>query len=199
MLVSVAELRQKLNGVRFNDGQVSEATILLSGLQEEIETFLNRPVEPTLVRELASADANGIARLAVTPVISVFEVSRFGTTNNTVTSSWTSIAPKDRDGYPEGRKMAFMGNGYIVPGGVRVGVPGVSYFVEYVGGLTGTPVAGIKRAILQIAARTWTAERGDAVALQDGNPSDTDNLVGPSGWTYEELGRFARYQRRVVR
>lgn len=203
MLVSIPEFRQALNGVNLTEGQVRAATDLLSGIQQELELWLNRPVEPVFVKEFATSDGSGFCRLSVSPVHSIYSVSRADSSARP-SSSIIKMEPLEKplDLDPEIRTQRSMGQGtqsfFIVPGGIQT-TPGRRLYISYVGGLEHYASASIKKKILQIATRSWVNERHDAIGLRDGTPAQADVQTGLVGWTLDELYAFDRYRRRVVR
>lgn len=204
MLVTVAELRQKLNGMNFTEGQKRQAEDDLAGLQETLEVWLNRPVEPVVVTEHITTDATGFARLSVTPVIEIHEIRHVdGTTLDKPT--WADPLSRKAEFIPLERRIE---QGHLVmrsysaaPGGIRVAGAGTSFSILYVGGLSEDTIGvrSIKRKILEIAARSWSLSNSNAVGLRDGQPVPADAYQGPPEWTMEELIAFDRHRRRVAK
>ena len=202
MLVSVAEFRQKLNGLFLTEGQRKEVELKLSGIQQELEIWLNRPVEPVLVSEYVRPNYGGVCRLSVTPVLQVISVSPSAASG--IDPSWVPDPFTRPTGYDENTRMLqLMGgdpSGYaIVPGGVS-SVGGGPGYITYLGGLPPThpQIGAIKLKILEIAARTSVFEKSDAIGLSDGNPRTADEMNQSSGWTADELIIFDRLRRRVA-
>ena len=201
MLVSVGEYRQKLNGIVLTEGQRKDVELLLSGLQQELELWLNRPVEPILVSEYVRPEYGGSCRLSVTPVLEVISWSQSKAPG--INPEWAPEPFTRPAGYDEEiRKIQLMGGGpygyTIVPGGISgVGGPG---YVTYLGGLPKDhpQISAIKRKILEIAARSSVFEKSDAIGLSDGNPRTADEMAQASGWTEPELRQFERLRRRVA-
>jgi hypothetical protein len=92
-----------------------------------------------------------------------------------------------------------VGDPLIVPGGIYVGVPGVHFVVEYVGGYNGYLNAALKMGIMRVAAREVSVHNDHTLSLRDGNAeqaAQSDNR--PTGWTPEELKQFDRLRRRII-
>lgn len=194
-LVSVEDLRNYMSNVNFSDAQWDVAQDVIDGVQQELETYLNRPLELVQVRERVPADEAGYAILSVTPVRQILSIqsSSVSYTEPTVVTR-EPLVENDVERMIDHAPL----NNAIVPGGVYVGRPRQWYTVEYVGGWRGYVDEGVKRRIKEVAARIMTARHDDSMSVKNGVGTNPDVGVTPQGWTEDELRACSRMKRRVV-
>lgn len=214
MLVSADELIKYMSNLNLNTPQKEEAAEILSGVQGELETYCNRPLELVQIRELVTTDGQGYANVSVSPIHKV--ISRTAVEAGLIapfTGFFSPIypAPMERDILvgEEGRMInnvrtggLAVGDPLIVPGGFGAGYPNSAYIVEYVGGydLKNMPqYKSVQSAIKRVAAREVGPMYDDSIDLRSGDATknrEPDNRG--KGWTDDELARFDRLRRRVV-
>jgi hypothetical protein len=197
-IASVADLRNYMSGVSLSAKQDAAAQMALDGVQEELELYLGRPVQPVQVREVRRADATGDIALTVTPVIRVLSLRPVTATE--ATEYTTTIVPladvaedatRNYDTAPE--------QSWIAPGGIVVGAAFGYYVVEYVGGYNGWGDKGLKLAILEVASRTMTVNHDDVLSIKDDIAREPANAASiQKGWRDDELKRFDRIRRRTA-
>jgi hypothetical protein len=204
-LVEVPELLQYMGGLKLTTDQegITE-TVILPGVQQELENYLNRPIEPVRVRETLRADDMGWVYLRVTPVHQIISVTRSdGTVTPVVVIPWAELAMND-----DYRQWDAWGNPDEFRIHVGVGAPFTPYptpwgnahwAVEYIAGYNGYVDAGLKLANMRVAAREVEMQFDDSMSLRGGQTeaaSDSDNRQ--KGWTIDELTAWDRLRRRVV-
>jgi hypothetical protein len=202
MLVSVDELRSYMGGLEPPDGMYNELALIISGLQQELENYLNRPVEPIQIRENVISDSKGCLYLGVTPV---HKIISYGV--NTVYAPEGIVgglpSPMERDPIldPEARVVdkTNVNPNLLIPGGMRGLWPNTGYLVEYIGGYNGYATEAVKLALKRVAAREYSTNHVDTQGLRIGLFEQTE--VGDQrylGWAGEELKRLQRLRRRIV-
>lgn len=210
MLVSADELRNAMGGVSWNTAERERAEFVLAGVQEELETYLNRPLEPVQIREAVVSDEAGVAYLSVTPVHKIVSVNWIGNYHDIGPQSPEALfvpSPIDRDPLigDDGRVIDLVGQSYSsfptpIAGGVFLGGIRGWYVIEYVGGWIGASERGLKNSIIRVARReVENTTNADQLSLRQGNgesatPGDTREI----GWTMDELIRWDRLRRRVI-
>ena len=205
MLVSVEDMRRYLGGyVPEHPSSEIELANILAGVQQQLETWLNRPVELVQVREIALTDSKGNLYLSVTPVRKLIS---YGVNVGTLTVPEVIYTPYVRTSDDligvDGRMMDKIDRRLSLPnfrnGWFFPGVPNTGYVVEYVGGLDGNGYEDIKLAIKRVAAREYTQGHVGVVGQRQGHSEDVE--VGDNrsiGWTTSELQQLQRYRRRIA-
>ena len=196
-LVTVADLREYMSGISLSAAQIRTAQGVLDGVQQTLETYLNRPVQPMHVRERRRSNPSGDLVVTITPVYKVISVQAMGQAEPTeyTHEEVSPMAEEDVDRMWDAMPL----DTAIVPGGIYVGNPGVWYTVEYVGGYNGYIDASLKLAILEVASRIMTANHDDTLSLKEGMVSaPPQGQPQFRGWTIDELVRFDRLRRRTV-
>jgi hypothetical protein len=205
-IVDVDDLRDYMSGIGLETSQWAAAEMVLDGVQHELELHINRPVQPTLVREWKSVQSDGYVRLSVTPVHTIRSVvSAEGAVSPDGTAF--TLSPLDKTDFENNyaNKVPTAFNAYHPSKGglyltdVGWGMLGTFVVVEYVGGYVGWSDAAIRYKILEVAARIMTNNHDDTTSIADGvvRPASPDP-VQARGWTEDELRRFDRIRRRVV-
>lgn len=215
-IVTGEMLSDYLNGVAWTPRQAMHVEyVVLPGVQRELETYLNRPVEAMHVREARIPDCEGRVWPTVTPVWQVLAIDYTPAGGSPIVPTGYAppvplapIVQTARQWDPAGTQMQApnwaiqQGQPYIVIPGYwdpSISLSGQYVLVEYIGGYNGYVDEALKLAILRVAAREVERLYDNAVSLRDGSgvavsPSDPRN----KGWTAEELAQFDRLRRRVV-
>lgn len=205
-LVTTSELSSYMSATPITTAQVASAKAIIEGVQNELEMYINRPLETRIARELVRTDTVGFARLRSAPILSVTKVSYVNTGSLTplemmdyqIDDLFESPSITTYDLVP-----ANFGYGLITSGGVNLGSPNTYFVVEYTGG-GGDHITqylpSIKLAIMRVASREWQHLHDDTVKLNNG---DIGDAVDPGeaklrGWAPEELAKFDRIRRRVI-
>jgi hypothetical protein len=214
MLVSADELIKYMSNLNLNVPQKEEAQEILNGVQGELETYCNRPLELVQIRELVTTDGQGFANVSISPIHKV--ISHTAVEAGLIapfTGYYTPIfpAPMERDILigEEGRMIDnvrtggnAVGDPLIVPGGFYAGYAMSPYIIEYIGGYnlaTMPQYESVRTAIKRVAAREVGPMYDDTIDLRSGDAvknREPDNRG--KGWTEDELKRFDRLRRRVV-
>jgi hypothetical protein len=222
-LVTADEVANYLGQMELTDQQRGFLeTVILPGVQQELEQYCGRPLEPQLVRESLVPDTEGYINFSVAPVWQIISLKHSSTgTAIPFTNYFPSPAPTDAD-IANRRVFDPAGLGQTaVPFRMRLGLSGqLGFFgqdynsimwgacspesqyvvVEYIGGYYGTYDQQLKLAMLRVAARETELMFDDSMSLRDGaiqvgERSDQRN----KGWQPEELKAFDRLRRRIVR
>jgi hypothetical protein len=205
MLVSVTDFRRYMGGMNPLPGQTETIAMILQGVQEQLELWLNRPVETIQIRETVRSDRQGYLHLSVTPVQRVLSVGV--TSASDVAYPETGIVEK----YPMVRDVTLPEDVRVVDrspryarnyqreyGGLRVNTPCTWHQVEYIGGYDGAQDNALKLAILRVAAREYRKNNTHQAGMNEGTidelqPGDNRDV----GWTKNELTQLERIRRRV--
>lgn len=205
MLVSVGDFRRYMGGLNPLNGQTETISMILQGVQEQLEKWLNRPVEIVQIRESQRSDVQGFLQLSVTPVVKIISLN---TTNHIdsiksvdgIVNPYTIVkdVELDDDARVIDKSWRYSSSYVREYGGIRVPAPCTWYTVEYIGGYDGRNDAALKLAILRVASREYRKNNTDQVGLNEGTlddiqAGDTRNI----GWTKEELTQLERLRRRV--
>ena len=197
-LVTVDELIEYMSDIRLTQNQRVAAQYVIDGVQQELENYLNRPVEPVLVREVGYADRDGIVNVSVTPVHEVRSVERMDVTPTTYEPVIEPIDPDEFDRVVD--YLPSTANAMTaVPGGIYTGSTGVWFSVVYVGGYKGYVDAALKLAIMRVAARERTNNHDDALSIKTDFAQEPNVPPIQIGWTQDELKKWDRLRRRVIR
>lgn len=203
VLVTWQELRDYIgDGTTWTTQQQTAATNILSGVQGELEVYLNRTVTPIHVRETVRIDTMGFANLRYTPVQKFISALPIDQTRDIVPVSEVQVAEFVLDAsVSRSVDLAYagpVGDPMIVPGGIFVGWPGTWYVIEYIAGVVGDTSA-LKQGILRVAAREWTKSYDDTINFRDDNAERAvESDQRPKGWTEDELRALDRFRRRIV-
>lgn len=205
-LVTVQELSSYMSGSPITPAQEKSAELILAGVINELEMYINRPVQVRNARELVQTNIAGFARLAYSPVQAVTKVSY-------VNASQLSDYPS-RD-YPIDQLVddpnvqvmdmvpANLGYGLITSGGINLGAPNTHFIIEYRGGggdRINQYLPAIKLAVLRTASREWEHLHDDSVRINNGEVGEgvDAGTVKMRGWDIEELKKFDRIRRRAI-
>lgn len=207
MLVSVPELQKYMSGLNLTQDQQMNAAAVLSGVQQELETYLNRPVELVQIREVLMSDESGYINVSVSPIHKVLRADILDPVAPLLAPMFPTytVDPQVRDALigDDGRMLDHfypaVGDPMIVPGGIYIGNGMTYYAVEYIGGYNGYVDDALKLAIMRVTAREVTRSSDDTLSLREGNAEQAaDPDPRQTGWTDSELRAFDRLRRRVV-
>lgn len=205
-LVTVDELTDYMGSSVIGNSQAKSAELILAGIQNELEMYINRSLEAKAHREMVLTDSKGFARLFSAPIHAVTKVSFV---------SYSSVVNVPGSEFPVEQLVESgdietvdivptdFGHGIITAGGVNLGAPNTHFIVEYSGGggdRIQSYYPSIKLAILRIASREWQHLHDDTVTINNGQTGDDvdPNVIGKRGWTREELEQFDRIRRRAI-
>jgi len=209
MLVTSADLRTYMD-ITLSNRQLDAADIVLAGLQSELESYLNRPIEVgTFTNEkhvlpathvgipmtsffynqsLDSTSAQGTVTYSEPPTTIYLRNSPVVTVTNvtlTPTQSPLQVLVVDQD--------------YTVR---RYGIDVYRGFandvlrVTYTAGLAGANIAMFKLMILRAATREMQNMHDDVVGVKDLNPRGV--AIAETGFTDKELAMLKRYRRHRI-
>lgn len=214
MLVSVDELVEYLGGYdQLTDARQEHIEhVILPGIQSELENYLRRPVELTHVREQLAADQEGYIWFTVTPVVDIVSVTRSDGDTISIPRPKPQPIPPMADIPIIERKLVLPGVGLgaypykLYVGPLLFNVPSlfltqapVSYLAEYIGGIDGTSVPGLKMAILRVAAREVEKQFDETLSLRGGATEAASNSDDrPKFWTQEELEQWDTLRKPLV-
>jgi hypothetical protein len=195
-IVTVADLRKYMSDISLSANQQQVAQMVLDGVQQQLELYIGRPVQPVQVREKARSNGSGDLTLSVTPVYQIINLRVLTTSGMVVPNvDTTPIAEAEVDRLWDAMSV----NNMIVPGGAHVGRWFTWYIVEYIGGYNGFVDDALKLAILEVASRTMTVNHDDVLSIKDDIAREPANAASiQKGWRPEELQQFDRLRRRIV-
>jgi hypothetical protein len=195
-IVTVADLRKYMSDISLSANQQQAAQMVLDGVQQQLELYIGRPVQPVQVREKARSNGSGDLTLSVTPVYQILNLRVLTTSGMVVPNvDTTPIAEAEVDRLWDAMSV----NNMIVPGGAHVGRWFTWYIVEYIGGYNGFVDDALKLAILEVASRTMTVNHDDVLSIKDDIAREPANASSiQKGWRPEELQQFDRLRRRIV-
>ncbi|QGJ92932.1 head-to-tail adaptor [Gordonia phage Kabocha] len=183
-LVTVPEFRVYVSGNNLNTLQLQAAEAALNGVQSELERYLNRSVQMRRVTEEVELDEFGRGYLKNTPIEAVYGLFRPSPTTGAAGDAITSVSPNL---FRKGSNFINVGWGYS------------HIWVDYLGGLNGDKIPGLKLAIMRVAAREFVHQQSDNLAISNTEARPpSDPVPQPKGWTEQELQSFDRYRRRTV-
>jgi hypothetical protein len=206
-IIKLEELTAYMGGITLTTPQqgITE-TVIIPGVQQELELYLNRPVEPVQVRESTLSDELGWVTLKVTPVYKILG-ARYSD-GNAITIS-TYYPPALVEDPSTQRRVDYSGLGMAaLPfrfqtaalGLPALFAPNLYIVVDYLAGYFGYTDEALKLAILRVCAREVERQFDDTVGLRSGSAEasgDSDNRR--KGWMPEELEQLKRIRRRVIR
>ncbi|QZE10806.1 head-to-tail adaptor [Gordonia phage ChisanaKitsune] len=182
-LVTVPEFRAYMSGNNLNALQLQAAEAALNGVQSELERYLNRSVQMRRVTEEVELDEFGRGYLKNTPIEAVYGLFRHSSTGG-VGEAIVNVSPHL---FRKGANFINVGWGFT------------NIWVDYLGGLNGDKIPGLKLAIMRVAAREFVHQQSDNLAISNTEARPpSDPVPQPKGWTEQELQSFDRYRRRTV-
>lgn len=212
MIVSINEIRSYMD-ISLTQRQEDAATLILAGLQSELEAFLRRPIEPQQFVEQYRLDAmhTGV------PMSSFLTAS-----DNTYNDSFTTSSPRQSPSqYADPPPAVYFKNTPIVAiqevtvhplfGQERTLTPDVDYVsrpygidyyygyaddlltMTYTAGLDGANIPVFKLLILRAASREMQNMHDDVVGVKDLNTRNVGPLV--TGFLDSELASVRKYRR----
>lgn len=221
MLVTLAQLKSYMGGIELTpDQETHVTTVILPGVQQELEVHCNRPLEPVHMRESLTVDERGYIIFTVTPVWKLNFIMN-GSTGVMLTLPTPPTAPNDlppfvvdvgmRNVDKVGSEPAqivglpfeyFVGGGLVTSNYWPLTVPNTyeaTWVADYVGGWRGYEEQGLDLAILRVAAREVERQFDDTMSIR-GATQDTamDSDPRMKYWDQDELYEWDRLRRRVV-
>lgn len=205
-IVTPDDLIAYMGGLQLNDTQRGIVDqVILPGVQQDLEVYLNRTVEPVLVRESLKPNDNGFLFFRNTPIHSIISIQRSDgyviTLDSTVPANL--VNPDDYRTLDEWGEPDLFGYQLDSFSGGYAGYPMINrpafYRVEYIAGYNGYLNEGLKLDIIRVAAREVEMQFDDTMSLRGGSQeaaSDSDDRQ--KGWTEEELKKWDRLRRRVM-
>lgn len=208
-LITTEELVSYMGGIDLTEKQLGiTETVILPGIQQDLETYLNRPVEPVIVREAIRPNDNGFLYFGVTPIHEIRSVELSDGTDITLTTvpassitnpdelrTWEAWGTPELYGY---QLEGFLGlpTGYY-PAVTYTGRP--FYRVEYIAGYNGYVNEALQLDICRVSAREVEMQFDDTMSLRGGQTeAASDSDTRPKGWTEDELKKWDRLRRRVA-
>lgn len=209
-IVTVDELINYMDGFKLTNAQrVHVDTVLLPGLKQDLEKYLNRNVEEVQVRERIEPDSEGYLYFSFTPVIEILSITRSDGTVVTIPDTYQppGMVPEpgitrslDLTSVQNGDNYRFRLDGYnsLLPSysPVLFGLP--TYIVEYISGFNGDVLIAMKSDIMRVAAREvgmWDSSVSIVAGQTEANKNPDDRH---KGWTEEELAAWQRFRRRNI-
>lgn len=196
-LVTVDDLVEYMSDISLTINQQAAAQLILDATQQQLESFLNRPLEQVQVREKVRTDHTGECVLSYSPIQQILRVTALNATPTNpdeVTPAVMQVTPAERviDLQPLQNNL--------VPGGFFIGRPWTWYIVEYLaGGHINIYQDMIKLGILRVAAREMTMNHDDVLSIKDDFAREPANAAEiRKGWQPEDLAPFERLRRRTV-
>jgi hypothetical protein len=191
--------------IRFSNRQEEAAQFVLEGLQSELETYLRRPVEPTLFTEKYIMDSNFVG----VPTSSFFYNESLDTTLNTSTYlmppntvylrnspvvSITSVVIRQQTqqvGVVQTVGRDFVTRRYGID--LYRGYANDEITITYTAGLDGNAIKMFKLMILRAATREMQNMHDDVVGIKD---LETRNVAPlETGFSERELLSVKRWRR----
>jgi hypothetical protein len=211
MIVIVNDIKTYMD-IKLSARQEDAATMILAGLQSEMEAFLKRPIEVQEFTEEIRLDSNHTG----------VPMGSFLTSNdNTYNSSYTSSASNDTTTWATPPPTVYLKNTPIVSVDEVKVKPlfgeekvlqeevdyitrkyGIDYYygwsddlvtITYTAGLDGASIPIFKLLIIRAAAREMQNMYDDVVGVKDLNTRNTGPLV--TGFLDSELGSIRKYRR----
>ncbi|HEX5782341.1 MAG TPA: hypothetical protein VFX80_10480 [Solirubrobacteraceae bacterium] len=178
MIVEVEELVSYMSNVSLTADQRRGAELVLEGVQGEVETFINRSLEPGEFIETLVPDEDGYVYFSQTPVNEIVHVH---------------APPPDPlpDPYVPADLWYDFAEGQLLVGPYAAGVQ-----VRYRYGLPAHAYRFLKLEVLRIAAREVTSLHDDTLGVTDTNTRTP--APPPIGLTEEDERRLRRWKRRVA-
>lgn len=200
-IVTVEELIRYMRNTHLTGDRLQEARSTLISVQEELEIYLNRPVEPVQVREVIGVDHAGHGYFSITPIWKVISVTPMGRLYDLVPYV-PPIMSRDplvgSDGRVHDRTGALLNttpHSSLYVGPANSG----NYLVEYIGGYNWYTKNAVKQQIKRVAAREIARNNDDTINFRDDSAEKSEKADDDvKGWTEEELKKFERYRRRVI-
>jgi hypothetical protein len=172
-IITADELIRYMSDITLTPRQLQAVEDVIDGVQAEMETFLNRSIEPATRTETLTADHLGRVWPLHTPVISISAVQ-----------AGTPLATIAHD---------------LLDGVLYAGSNGDTVTVTYVGGIGETHRAHphLRLEAMRIVAREITKLHDDTLGVKDLSATDDSEPI-PSGLQDTDRARLRRWKRRVV-
>ena len=177
MIVSVDELVDYMSNVSLNADQREAAELVLEGVQAEVETYVNRSLEPGEYEELLTPDEAGYVYFTQTPVSEIISVNERPPTPLPVPYTPVSVWHDFTDGQ-------------LVVGAYAPVV------VKYKFGLPPHAYRFLKLEVLRIASREMEVRHDDTLGVTDLTARAA--TPRPIALQDDDRLRLNRWRRRVV-
>jgi hypothetical protein len=200
-IVTVEEMRHYLNNMNNPSPAVSEnMALVLAGTQQQLEIYLNRPVEPVQVRELVRSDGVGKIYLSVTPVHAIQSISFATGTDQPIQNPYIPPIFERTDTFRSVDYIPSLEGYTYSAGGITADYVDTPYIIDYVAGYYGYTDQAMKLAIMRVASRDIVPQHSDVVNMQTGAIGEVNRKdTRLPGWTDDELKQFRRHRRIVMR
>lgn len=212
MLVSVSDIRTYMD-ISLTQRQEDAATMILAGLQSELEAFLRRPIEPQEFTEEHRLDATHTGIPMGTFLTANDNVYNDSFTTSSPRQSPTQYADPPPAVYFKNTPISSISEVKVKPlfGQERVLTLdidyvtrsyGIDYYygyaddlitVTYTAGLEGSAIPVFKLLILRAASREMQNMHDDVVGVKDLNTRNVGPVV--TGFLESELATVRRYRR----
>jgi hypothetical protein len=208
-IIDLAELVAYMGNPELTSAQELLCTsVIIPGIQQQLELYLNRPVELVQVRESLRPEADGYIYFTYAPVRKLIAATWSSAVEPVVYTPYTPAPPVLDSGITRPvidlTAPSVTGSAYRHYMGVS-GFPGLfigrdAYVVaDYVAGHDGRNDMALKTALLRVTAREVERQFDTTLGLRSGsleNASESDERL--KGWTRDELKGFDRLKRRVI-
>jgi hypothetical protein len=210
-IINFDELKAYMGGNTLspNEKELCE-NIIIPGIQEELEIYLNTKVELVQVRESLQPECDGYVYFTIAPVKEIISAIWSGTgtvplTINQYVPDPPVVSPSitrpviNRTG-TAGTDYAYrLNTGYMGLPGLYGGGMTPYMVMDYIAGYDCTNDNSLKMALLRVTSREVERQFDTTAGIRSGtleNVSESD--LRPKGWTREELKAFDRLKRRVI-
>lgn len=196
MLISADDVSAAMARPAWSEGQRVAVEDIIQGLEDDLQSYLRRPLVPVVVVDEKVTYRDGKIRLSKTPLVSVEGFTIAGTpvdASNYVVESWGL----------SGVWSIFGPSSLLVPDPVLL--------VSYTGGLPGDDPESefgrlvrskLKRAAMRDAAQVVLEKAPGLARLSvEGTSMEFTGgaKAGEGGWLESEKASFTRFRRRIVR
>lgn len=207
-LINLQDLLNRMDNPAITDSEESYIeTVILPGVQEELESYCGRPLERKQVRERLNPDCEGYVWFSMTPVWQIISVVHADGTPASyappavpayVPSTDPNIADIDLVG---SAWSEFTYKAYIQPlnpYGIYFNAAPF-YYVTYIAGLDISNDASAKSEMYEVAKRQVNEMFVKDMGIRHGSVEQANNAdTRPPMWTPDELVKFDRYRRRIA-
>lgn len=184
-IITYTDLQRFMNR-EFDTGQRTAATTIISSLERELESYINRPISPVQITDeihMMSVNQRQIF-LRKAPVIEV-------------TSFYIGLADHEVE--------QDIADFYVHPWGIdniRIAGDGYRALVTYTAGMNSSDVENLSYIMLSASSREMNKVLLDAQGLMRMNVENSQYFMsgmGENGFTEKELKTASKYKRRVLR
>jgi len=210
-IVSLTDVTTYMGGDTLTPDQKTFVTnVVIPGVQQQLEAYLNTPVELVQVRESLAPETDGFVYFTYAPVRKLLSLvwSSTGATPLTIMQYVPDAIPVDPSvsrPVVDRTMAATSASAYRYQVGLQ-NFPGyvassISPYVvaDYVAGVDASKNAGLKMSMLQVIAREVERVFDTSSAIRNGSlepATQSDTRI--KGWTMEELKIWDRLKRRII-